>query len=158
MSVWTERKYNLTPLHKPYKYSEMPAFRLGRNVRENIKALRSALGSATRELSRDDLARLINDELPQRSLTGSTVRWWEKGRGQPEYRVAAVMARLAGCSFEQFCLGTGEPVPNEAPADESDRGLSDEEAARAIAADERGTRQQAPPRKAAGARKRHRRP
>jgi transcriptional regulator with XRE-family HTH domain len=167
MSDLTERKYNLSPSEKfrdfpttagqPYSYREMPAFRLGRNVRENIKALRAAMGSATRELSRADLAKLITDELPTRPVSDSTIRWWERGKGQPEYHVAAVMARFAGVSFEQFCLGTGESEADEAPNPALDRGLTDEEALKALERSERDTRERAARETAAANRKGRRR-
>lgn len=83
----------------------MPTFRLRSSLAENIAALREALGSAKRALSRDDLAEMIRDVDASLDVTGSGIRWWEQRRGEPGVRVIQVMAQLAGVPFERFALG-----------------------------------------------------
>ena len=71
-----------------------------------IEALRKQLGSATRDLSRGDLVRLVNGELSVKDqVTESSMRRWETENVEPPYAAAAVMARLAGVSYEMFTLG-----------------------------------------------------
>lgn len=82
----------------------MPSFRLRENVFENVLELRHALGSATRALSRDDLASMIAERHRARAPNGSSVQRWEEGR-EPDYESARIMADLAGVSFEDFCFG-----------------------------------------------------
>lgn len=102
MSILTKRKDILFPANNP---DRMPTFRLGADLAQNIEALRVALGSATRRLSRDDLAEMISERLPHVTVSGSAIRWWESRKGEPGVRVIAVMAELAGVSFERFALG-----------------------------------------------------
>lgn len=87
----------------------MPTFQLGRTLIENIVALRKALGSATRALSRADLALILTERHPaNRSISESAVRWWEQGQGEPDVLTIHVMAQLAGVPFERFALGAEE--------------------------------------------------
>lgn len=100
-------------------HDRMPSFRLGTSVAQNVANLRVALGSATRALSRDDLAKLITEQHPTRVLSGSSVERWEKDGVEPDYESAAIMARLAGVPFEAFALGdtSGRPETHYDVAD-----------------------------------------
>lgn len=82
----------------------MPQFVLGRNVHENVRQLRVALGSITRPLGVIDLARVLSDRHPERSISMSTVQRWEAGT-EPDLLSIRVMADLAGVTFEQFAFG-----------------------------------------------------
>ena|SRR5690242_11261431 len=71
-----------------------------------IVGLREKLGSATRPLSRADLARLVNAQLPETDwISESGVVRYEKGT-EPPYLAAKVMAAMAGMSMDEFMLGT----------------------------------------------------
>jgi transcriptional regulator with XRE-family HTH domain len=110
----------------------MVPFRIGKDVAANIRELRRVLGSRTRELSRDDLAALLNERLSEAdAVSGSGIRWWEQREGEPGIRVIAIMAELAGVSFEAFALGVPGTVENLLdPA--TARGLNPEEIGRAV--------------------------
>lgn len=82
----------------------MSPFQLKATVHENVLELRVALGSATRKLSRDDLAQLIAKKHSTRGPNGTSVQRWEEG-GEPDYESARIMAELAGVTFEEFALG-----------------------------------------------------
>ena len=83
--------------------SGMPKFRLGQTVGENVEALRKALGSVTKELSRDDLAALVSERHPgNRTLNASTIRRWEKGETEPDLASLGILAELAGVPIDQF--------------------------------------------------------
>jgi phosphoribosylanthranilate isomerase len=83
---------------------------LRENAHENVKALREAMGSATRALSTADLAALITKEHPDRNVSASTVQRWELDV-EPDFESVAIMARMAKVTFEQFARGTrGRPV------------------------------------------------
>lgn len=101
--------------------SGMPNFRIGRNVFENVHNLRKALGSATRELSQQDLAALISAEHPaKRSLNSTTVGRWEDGV-EPDLHSLRIMARLAGVGLDQFAFGGGTTHPETEKAPVSER-------------------------------------
>jgi hypothetical protein len=83
----------------------MPSFDLAQTVSGNVKALRRALGSVSRELSRDDLADLINAEHPSRKLNGSTVARWEATGDdytEPDLQSVWIMSKRANVSMEDF--------------------------------------------------------
>lgn len=101
----------------------MPNFQLGKDIHENVRALRVALGSVTKELSRDDLAKLIRDEHPEgRTLNGTTVQRWEADV-DPDLQSLRIMAKLAGVSFEQFALGVtaDDALPTSNPQGEGEK-------------------------------------
>jgi hypothetical protein len=83
----------------------VPSFELQSDVASNVFALRRALGSVTKELSRADLARLIGERHPGRTPNATTVERWEKKRVEPDYHSTRIMAELAGVAFELFALG-----------------------------------------------------
>lgn len=92
--------------YNPRNNESMPSFRLGWDLFENIEQLRVALGSATRPLSRRDLALMLSERHPEkRQISESAVRWWGQRKGEPDVLTIDVMAELAGVSFEQFALG-----------------------------------------------------
>lgn len=98
----------------------MPQFELQGSVSENVRALRKAQGSATRRLSRDDLAALIAAKhTKDRAPNGTTVQRWEEGV-EPDYESSRIMAVMAGVTFEQFTLGDpakrGAVQPPDSPA------------------------------------------
>src|SRR5690348_7375286 len=83
-----------------------------------IVALRGKLGSLTRPLSRADLVRVVNAQLPEEEwISESGVQRYE-AKTPPPYAAARVMAALAGLSMDEFMLG--EPLPvrgeNQVPA------------------------------------------
>ncbi len=88
----------------------MPEFRLSRNVHENVRELRIALGSVYHELSLADLGKLVTEQHPTRSVSASTVQRWEKDV-EPDYDSVTIMAMLAGCTFEEFAKGNPEAEP-----------------------------------------------
>lgn len=101
----------------------MPTFELGDDVASNVKALRRALGSAVRELSREDLAGMISAEHPERrQLNATTIGRWEGKESEPDLHSVRIMAKLAGVSLDQFAFGSGtghvrrvaEPEPSPA--------------------------------------------
>lgn len=141
MSILTDRKPELTSLQN--SYNSMEPFRIGKDVAANIRELRRVLGSRTRELSRDDLAALLNERLaPRDAVTGSGLRWWETRQGEPGVRVIAVMADLAGVAFEAFALGVPDAVENLLdPANA--RELNEAETSRALRKAESERREQA---------------
>jgi transcriptional regulator with XRE-family HTH domain len=85
----------------------MPSFRLADTIGLNIVALRHALGSVRRELSRDGLAELLSEGHPTRRLGGSTIARWERGDTEPDLHSLRVMAALAGVTPGQFAYGPG---------------------------------------------------
>lgn len=97
----------------------MTNFVLGANVHENVTALRRALGSVTKELSRNDLAKLLNQRSTERQLNGSTVGRWEDDV-EPDIQSIVSMAELAGVPFEAFALG--DPAKREATKRPTTRG------------------------------------
>lgn len=114
MSILTECKPELASLQN--SYNSMQPFDIKKDVAGNIRELRRVLGSRTRELSRDDLAELLNQRLlGEHAVSASGLRWWEQGEGEPGVRVIAVMAELAGVSFEAFALGVEEREKRAAP-------------------------------------------
>jgi hypothetical protein len=84
-----------------------PGFTLGGNVTDNVRALRVALGSVSKELSMADLAALINQRHKDRQMSATTVMRWEGGV-EPDIESIAIMAQLAGVTFEQFARGDPE--------------------------------------------------
>ena len=86
----------------------MPEFVLYRDVHENVRSLRVALGSVARELSRDDLADLIRKRHPKERAVGkSSIERWEDD-SEPDIHSIAIMADLAKVSFEAFAKGDPE--------------------------------------------------
>jgi transcriptional regulator with XRE-family HTH domain len=100
-------KPEMAPLQDCYNLA-MPNFALAQSVAGNVRALRKALGSAVRELSREDLGRLISAEHPdRRPINSTTVGRWESGKSEPDLHSLRIMARLAGVGLEQFAFGGG---------------------------------------------------
>lgn len=81
-----------------------PVFELQANVFANVRALREALGSVAKELSLADFAEAINQAHAGRQLNSTTIARWESGV-EPDLESIAIMAKLAGVTFEQFALG-----------------------------------------------------
>lgn len=100
----------MAPTRNRYN-SGLPNFLLAGTVAENVRALRKALGSAVRELSREDLAAMVADQHPKgRQVNQSTVKRWELAGVEPDLWSTAIMARMAGVTMEQFAatiLGSG---------------------------------------------------
>lgn len=70
-----------------------------------IVALRGKLGSLTRPLSRADLVRVVNAQLPREEwISESGIQRYE-AKTPPPYAAARVMAALAGLSMDEFMLG-----------------------------------------------------
>src|SRR5687767_12269632 len=97
-------KPEMAPLHDCYSLG-MPNFQLAESVAGNVRALRKALGSAVRELSREDLGQIISAEHPdRRPINSTTVGRWESGKSEPDLHSLRIMARLAGVGLEQFAF------------------------------------------------------
>jgi hypothetical protein len=84
-------------------------FELGRDVHENVRNLRRALGSVAAELSAARLAGLVGSAHPTRRVSPSQVQRWEVDV-EPDYLSTIIMAHYAGVSFEQFALGSTQYV------------------------------------------------
>ncbi len=83
----------------------MRTFTIGENVSANVQELRRFLGSISKPLSFDDLATIVAEKHPtRRTLNGTTVMRWADGT-EPDIASIAIMANLAGVSFEEFALG-----------------------------------------------------
>lgn len=80
-----------------------------------IFELRVALGSAVKPLSRLYLMRMLNERLPEKDqISEPSIRRWEVENVEPPYAASAVMADLAGMTFEEFALG----IPPEPSSEE----------------------------------------
>ena len=97
----------------------MPDFRLYRNVHENVRGLRVALGSIKRPLSYDDFAERLRREHPNRSMGKSTIKRWETD-GEPDLASVGIMARWAGVTFEAFALGDPHAAAPDWPMEADD--------------------------------------
>lgn len=102
------RKPILALLHNRYSLA-VANFRLTQTVSGNVRALRVALGSVVRELSREALAEIVSERHPdKRPLNTTTVARWEAGESEPDLHSLRIMAELAGVSMEQFAFGAPE--------------------------------------------------
>ena len=85
----------------------MDSFAPQPSVHENVKELRAYLGARNHRgerlalLPRDELAALVGERHPTRKPNGSTVQRWEED-GEPDIDSIAILADLAGISFEAF--------------------------------------------------------
>jgi hypothetical protein len=90
-------------------------------VHDNVKELRGYLGAHDHRggrmalMPRDDLAALIVAEHPSRRLNGSSIQRWEEGT-EPDLQSISIMAKLAGCTFEEFALGARSATVGGEPA------------------------------------------
>jgi hypothetical protein len=84
----------------------IPRFTLAENVTANVQALRTALGSVAKPLSWADFARALIENGGRETLNASTAHGWGQG-AEPDLQSIAIMARMAGVTFEEFALGPG---------------------------------------------------
>lgn len=109
-----EVKHNMTDSENRYSLGA-PKFEPTGTVSGNVKALRGALGSVSKPLSRDDLAEKVRDLHPAgRRLSGSTVARWEAEGDEytePDLWSTFIMARFASVSMEAFAAVGSHAAP-----------------------------------------------